>query len=147
MLNGNIGVIKSMIAGTNCFLPSSLSRLTQGYYRFDRCIEHRTRLRHDASHVVCGRYHWVRHLSVAVTRECTCSMTARRPLIGGQLARPHDRWPDVFTNPFWQYYPYFLPCAASALFSAVIFTISAAFLREVCGVLTSPGPGLLTLFT
>lgn len=63
-------------------------------------------------------------------------MRARRPLIGGQLARPHDRWPDVFTNPFWQYYPYFLPCAASALFSAVIFTVSAVFLREVCAVTT-----------
>ena len=61
----------------------------------------------------------------------THTQASYRPLIGGQLAKPHDRWPDVFTDPFWQYYPYFLPCAASAVFSAVIFCITAAFLREV----------------
>lgn len=58
-----------------------------------------------------------------------------RPLIGGQLAKPHDRWPDVFTSPFWQYYPYFLPCAVSAAFSALIFCITATFLREVRSIL------------
>ena len=58
-------------------------------------------------------------------------LVIHRPLIGGQLAKPHDRWPDVFTSPFWQYYPYFLPCAASAAFSAVIFFVASAYLREV----------------
>ncbi len=57
-----------------------------------------------------------------------------RPLIGGQLAKPHDRWPTLFTHPFWQYYPYFLPCAASALFSVGIFIVAAAFLRELSAI-------------
>ncbi|CDO75960.1 hypothetical protein BN946_scf184888.g10 [Trametes cinnabarina] len=52
------------------------------------------------------------------------------PLIGGQLARPHDRWPRTFTHPFWMRYPYFLPCAASAAFSAFTFLITALFLKE-----------------
>ncbi|OSC96797.1 MFS general substrate transporter [Trametes coccinea BRFM310] len=52
------------------------------------------------------------------------------PLIGGQLAKPHDRWPATFTHPFWLKYPYFLPCAASAAFSAFTFLITALFLKE-----------------
>ncbi|KAH9855872.1 MFS general substrate transporter [Lenzites betulinus] len=52
------------------------------------------------------------------------------PLIGGQLARPHDRWPNVFSHPFWLKYPYFLPCAASAAFSAFTFIMTAFFLKE-----------------
>ena len=41
--------------------------------------------------------------------------------MGGQLAKPHDRWPELFSHPFWVEYPYFLPCAASASFSAFTF--------------------------
>ncbi|TBU27875.1 MFS general substrate transporter [Dichomitus squalens] len=52
------------------------------------------------------------------------------PTIGGQLAKPHDRWPNVFTHPFWIEYPYFLPCAAAALFSAFCFVITVLFLKE-----------------
>ncbi|KAI0629468.1 MFS general substrate transporter [Trametes polyzona] len=52
------------------------------------------------------------------------------PLIGGQLAKPHDRWPNVFTHPFWIKYPYFLPCGVSAAFSAFTFLITALFLKE-----------------
>ncbi|KAI0714269.1 MFS general substrate transporter [Cerioporus squamosus] len=92
MLNGNIGVIKSMIADL-----TDSTNMAQGFAMMPVM--------------------W----SIGGTIG---------PLIGGQLAKPHDRWPDVFTNPFWQYYPYFLPCAASAVFSAVIFCIAAAFLRE-----------------
>ncbi|RDX57347.1 MFS general substrate transporter [Lentinus brumalis] len=92
MLNGNIGVIKSMIADL-----TDSSNMAQGFAMMPVM--------------------W----SIGGTIG---------PLIGGQLARPHDRWPNIFTSPFWQYYPYFLPCAASAVFSAVIFCIAAAFLRE-----------------
>ncbi|OBZ72619.1 Protein ZINC INDUCED FACILITATOR-LIKE 1 [Grifola frondosa] len=52
------------------------------------------------------------------------------PLMGGQLAKPHDRWPSVFKAPFWTRFPYFLPCAASSVFSATIFIITALFLKE-----------------
>ncbi|KAI0327808.1 MFS general substrate transporter [Cubamyces sp. BRFM 1775] len=92
MLNGNIGVIKSMMAEL-----TDSTNLAQGFALMPVM--------------------W----SVGGTIG---------PLIGGQLAKPHDRWPALFTNPFWQRYPYFLPCAASALFSAVIFIVAAAFLRE-----------------
>ncbi|KAI0695191.1 MFS general substrate transporter [Cerioporus squamosus] len=52
------------------------------------------------------------------------------PLIGGQLAKPHDRWPNVFSHPFWIKYPYFLPCGVAAAFSALCFVITALFLKE-----------------
>ncbi|KAI0327954.1 MFS general substrate transporter [Cubamyces sp. BRFM 1775] len=52
------------------------------------------------------------------------------PLMGGQLAKPHDRWPELFSHPFWVKYPYFLPCAASASFSALTFVVTALFLKE-----------------
>ncbi|KAI0669571.1 MFS general substrate transporter [Trametes maxima] len=52
------------------------------------------------------------------------------PLIGGQLAKPHERWPSVFTHPFWVKYPYFLPCATSAAFSSFTFVVTAIFLKE-----------------
>ena len=54
-----------------------------------------------------------------------------RPLIGGQLARPHDRWPKEFADDFWIRYPYFLPCAVSASCSAFAFLIAALFMKEV----------------
>jgi hypothetical protein len=53
------------------------------------------------------------------------------PLIGGIFSKPHDRWPDVFTGRFWTDYPYFLPCGIAAAFSALTFTITALFLKEV----------------
>ncbi|RDX43402.1 MFS general substrate transporter [Lentinus brumalis] len=52
------------------------------------------------------------------------------PLIGGQLAKPHDRWPRVFSHPFWIKYPYFLPCGVAAAFSALCFVITALYLKE-----------------
>ena len=55
----------------------------------------------------------------------------RRPTIGGQLSRPHDRWPNVFTHPFWIQYPYFLPCAAASAFSVICFVITVLYLKEV----------------
>ncbi|KAI0351304.1 MFS general substrate transporter [Trametes cingulata] len=61
------------------------------------------------------------------------------PTIGGQLAKPHDRWPNVFSHPFWVKYPYFLPCAASAAFSAFTFVVTALFLKESVGKRPSRG--------
>ncbi|KAH9838448.1 MFS general substrate transporter [Rhodofomes roseus] len=52
------------------------------------------------------------------------------PMIGGQLAKPHDRWPNLFTAPIWTQYPYLLPCAVSASFSAFTFVIASIFLKE-----------------
>ncbi|KAI5988261.1 major facilitator superfamily domain-containing protein [Pisolithus marmoratus] len=52
------------------------------------------------------------------------------PLIGGGLAKPHDRWPKLFSGSFWVQYPYFLPCVVSASFAAFSFFITALFLEE-----------------
>ncbi|KAJ6534935.1 MFS general substrate transporter [Mycena capillaripes] len=44
-------------------------------------------------------------------------------LIGGQLARPQDRFPSLFSGQFWRDYPYLLPSLATAglvLFSGLV---------------------------
>ncbi|KAI6099653.1 major facilitator superfamily domain-containing protein [Pisolithus sp. B1] len=52
------------------------------------------------------------------------------PLFGGGLAKPHDRWPELFSGSFWVQYPYFLSSAVSASFTAFSFFIIALFLKE-----------------
>ncbi|KAG0709401.1 major facilitator superfamily domain-containing protein [Suillus ampliporus] len=44
-------------------------------------------------------------------------------VMGGSLARPQDRWPNIFPGRFWAKYPYFLPCAIAASFVFVSFML------------------------
>ena len=54
------------------------------------------------------------------------------PMIGGSLSRPTERFPDTFgSSAFLKNYPYFLPCAVSATFSAFAWFLTFVFLREV----------------
>ncbi|KAI0346590.1 MFS general substrate transporter [Trametopsis cervina] len=92
MLNGNLGVIKSMMTE----LTDSTNR-AQGF---------------------------------ALMPVVWSTGTTVGPLIGGVLSKPHDRWPEIFTDPFWTQYPYFLPCATAAGFSALVFVITAVLLKE-----------------
>ncbi|KAI0302823.1 major facilitator superfamily transporter [Multifurca ochricompacta] len=52
------------------------------------------------------------------------------PLIGGFLSQPQHRWPNLFSNPFWAAYPYFLPCLGVATYSFLSFIIATMFLKE-----------------
>jgi len=52
------------------------------------------------------------------------------PFFGGVLSRPQDRWPSVFSNPFWNKFPYFLPCLVSAAIACVSLVIVSNFLEE-----------------
>ncbi|KAI9443932.1 MFS general substrate transporter [Lactarius indigo] len=52
------------------------------------------------------------------------------PFIGGVLSRPQDRWPNIFSHPFWGQYPYFLPCLATATYALLSFSLAAIFLEE-----------------
>ncbi|KAF8267045.1 major facilitator superfamily domain-containing protein [Lactarius quietus] len=53
------------------------------------------------------------------------------PFIGGVLSRPQDRWPNLFSHPFWGEYPYFLPCLVTAAYALLSFSLAAIFLKEV----------------
>jgi len=53
------------------------------------------------------------------------------PLAGGTLSRPHERFPALFGNWFWEEYPYLLPCLFSAVFCAFCFVLTWLFLKEV----------------
>ncbi|KAI9443935.1 MFS general substrate transporter [Lactarius indigo] len=92
MLNGNIGVMKSMMAEltdeTNMARGFSLITVT-----------------------------WAVGSTIG-------------PFIGGVLSRPQDRWPRVFSHPFWGQYPYFLPCLATAAYALLSFILAAIFLKE-----------------
>ncbi|GAB1527187.1 hypothetical protein RhiTH_010362 [Rhizoctonia solani] len=52
------------------------------------------------------------------------------PFLGGTLSHPAKLLPSVFDTPFWNKYPYFLPCLISAIYSACIFVAGAMFLKE-----------------
>ncbi|KAH9010706.1 MFS general substrate transporter [Lactarius hengduanensis] len=92
MLNGNVGVMKSMMA-----------ELT------------------DETNVARGSS------LISVTWAIGCVMG---PFIGGVLSRPQDRWPNVFSHPFWGEYPYFLPCLSTASYALLSFSLAAIFLKE-----------------
>ncbi|KAF8207042.1 major facilitator superfamily transporter [Mycena galopus ATCC 62051] len=52
------------------------------------------------------------------------------PLIGGNLARPFDRFPTIFSGKFWQEYPYFLPCLVTGGFVYFSWLLVLAFFKE-----------------
>ncbi|KAG2136292.1 MFS general substrate transporter [Suillus cothurnatus] len=54
-------------------------------------------------------------------------------LMGGTLARPQDRWPNLFAGQFWAKYPYFLPCAVAASVVFVSFVL-VFFLEETLAI-------------
>ncbi|GBE88221.1 MFS general substrate transporter [Sparassis crispa] len=92
-LNGNIGVLKSMVAE----------------------ITDSTNLAEAYSYLPLS---WLTGATMG-------------PMIGGSLSRPHERFPSVFGHSeFMQKYPYFLPCAIPATFSAVAVLVSFFFLKE-----------------
>jgi hypothetical protein len=60
------------------------------------------------------------------------------PMVGGALSRPAERYPYTFGNSeFLKKYPYFLPCAVSATFSALAWVLALVFLKEVGVCVTS----------
>ena len=51
--------------------------------------------------------------------------------MGGLLSRPHERFPILFGNWFWEEYPYLLPCLFAAAACAFCFIFIWIFLKEV----------------
>ncbi|KAG6849613.1 hypothetical protein H0H93_006896 [Arthromyces matolae] len=57
--------------------------------------------------------------------------TTIAPIIGGLLSQPATRWPDLFGKiPFFQQYPYLLPCAVAALISVLTAVCGFMGLKE-----------------
>ncbi|KAG1768477.1 MFS multidrug-resistance DHA1 sub-family [Suillus occidentalis] len=53
------------------------------------------------------------------------------PLIGGSLARPADRFPEIFgQSELLKTYPYLLPCAVPAIFTSVAWLVTYFRFRE-----------------
>ncbi|KAF9453693.1 MFS general substrate transporter [Macrolepiota fuliginosa MF-IS2] len=75
------------------------------------------------------------------------------PLIGGSLANPHTRFPDLFSGKLWQDFPYLLPCATVAFASSLGFLILLICFRETLPRNTTleptsnPPPAVRTLLT
>ncbi|KAF8896544.1 member of major facilitator superfamily multidrug-resistance, DHA1 sub-family, partial [Infundibulicybe gibba] len=99
-LNGNIGVIKSMMAEM-----TDTTNIAQVYA----------------------------YMPIAWSTGGTLG-----PIIGGSLSRPAERFPHLFgNNEFLKKYPYFLPCAVPATFSALAWVVVFVFLKET---VASPVP-------
>ncbi|KAH7904155.1 major facilitator superfamily domain-containing protein [Hygrophoropsis aurantiaca] len=92
MLNGNLGVMKSMIAEM-----TDSTNMAQGF---------------------------------SLIPIVWCVGATIGAFMGGALARPHERFPETFSGTFWEQYPYFLPCAAAAAFTAGTFLLILFFLKE-----------------
>ncbi|KAJ8489734.1 hypothetical protein ONZ45_g13466 [Pleurotus djamor] len=57
------------------------------------------------------------------------------PIIGGTLAHPVERFPDLFGgSDFLREHPYFLPCSVPATFSLVAWVVTFLFLEETSPV-------------
>ncbi|CEL60262.1 Protein ZINC INDUCED FACILITATOR-LIKE 1 OS=Arabidopsis thaliana GN=ZIFL1 PE=2 SV=1 [Rhizoctonia solani AG-1 IB] len=52
------------------------------------------------------------------------------PFLGGTLSHPAKLLPSVFDTPFWNKYPYFLPCLIAAIYAGFVFVVGALFLKE-----------------
>ncbi|KAF8071623.1 member of major facilitator superfamily multidrug-resistance, DHA1 sub-family [Lyophyllum atratum] len=53
------------------------------------------------------------------------------PIIGGSLSRPAEQYPHLFgNNEFLKKYPYFLPCAVPATYTALAWLVTFLFLKE-----------------
>ncbi|CAE6445304.1 unnamed protein product [Rhizoctonia solani] len=52
------------------------------------------------------------------------------PFLAGTLSHPAEVLPSVFDTPFWNKYPYFLPCLIAAIYAACVFVFGALFLKE-----------------
>ncbi len=132
MLNGNIGVIKCMMTG-KYFSDGPVPYLSLS---MDSELTDSTNMAQGFAMmpVMWSIGGTVGYDSLLISQTCAdkFQLNLFRPLIGGVLAKPHDQWPGLFSNNFWIKYPYFLPCAASAAFSAFVFFLTLFFLKEVC---------------
>ena len=54
-----------------------------------------------------------------------------RPMIGGSLSHPHERFSKTFPGSFWKDYPYFLPCLVSAIYVLFALLITLIMFKEV----------------
>ncbi|KAI9573797.1 major facilitator superfamily domain-containing protein [Boletus coccyginus] len=60
-----------------------------------------------------------------------CAKQTPRPLVGGSLERPAERFPEIFgESGFFNEYPYFLPCSVSATFTGLSWLITFLFMKE-----------------
>ena len=73
-------------------------------------------------------------------------MCLDRPIIGGALSNPVERFPNLFGNSkFLKEYPYFLPCAVPATYTVAAWLVACIFLKEVCDSQLYCNPAILMI--
>ena len=114
-MNGNLGVIKSVIAEL-----TDESNVARGFTLMP--------MARAAGYMIgfVGRV-----LAAAMLSLMFCEHGYFSPFIGGVLSRPQDRWPERFSHPFWAEYPYFLPCLVAAAYALLSLILSTLYLKEV----------------
>ena len=107
------------------------------FISFDRCNQE-CHERIDRFNQSCRRFRFVacclgRRVYLRVTFFLLLHLVGlqiwlHRPLIGGSLSKPAERFPENFRSAFWKEYPYFLPClAASSLVLLTSFLVLLLF--------------------
>ena len=112
LLNGNVGVIKSMMGEL-----TDSSNIAQGMALMP---------------VVWSTGATVGYVSSHFTKK-NCNLThPNRPILGGMLSNPYERFPNTFGRfEFWKTYPYALPCFCVAFYCMFSFFLAYFFLNEV----------------
>ncbi|CAE7170299.1 unnamed protein product [Rhizoctonia solani] len=60
------------------------------------------------------------------------------PFLGGTLNHPAELLPGLFDTPFWNNYPYFLPCLVAAIYASCVFMVGTLCLKETHAVHAEP---------
>jgi hypothetical protein len=77
---------------------------------------------------------WALYSTFTLALEFTIS----RPLIGGSLSRPAERFPDIFGRlELLKTYPYLLPCSISTIFASIAGLVTYFWLKEVSVMLNT----------
>ena len=62
-----------------------------------------------------------------------------RPVLGGSLANPAQKYPRIFHHSFFKEFPYFLPSFAAALCAFVTAVVANLFLKEASASVLKAG--------
>ena len=131
ILNGNIGwftdvdlsfklynLMRYLRRGKECcWRNHGLDESVQSFCDVFRLVDNRWKSRVRSS--------FLSHLHIHIT------WTLPSPLIGGSLAEPSHRFPNLFSGYFWKQYPYFLPCLAAAIVILISLLVTLFFFKEV----------------
>lgn len=134
-LNGNIAVLKSMIAEVRVVAGCSSLGLTPHVCAAHRRDQHCEGVLVLAALMELRRRHRVRislSLSLSLWPIVGRWLMKRRPLLGGYLSNPAERYPNTFAGvALFETFPYALPCMVAGSLAFIGIVVAVFSLQEV----------------